>query len=747
VAASSDPGLDSTAAAQLLALERDLLSGLPAHLTLLGRAADGGSPLCGSQQLLGLLELPARLRPGELAAERRVRDTEIRSKLPERLPPPPGGDTTPDQGRAYGVDGGASHTDSNPSLNAPTPHHTRARDPRDATMVPGVQACMSRQVQGGFMAPSLGCRGAGQQSDKASVCLPIAEAHDPERPPLELKSSDVAAYLAVQQAVDYAAATTKLHHPETVEFWKSAPYLVNFMRGYRVKQALTAAYADEARRRKIGDLVQAPKNGLVHWRDVERYSRVPAANPRLRELKALALDSDQWRALWVPPTLAPYAVTGAFETAEQEQATKTLVFSGWRVVPGAVAALLGYEAERLSANKELNTPQARKRRNSKQLLALRYDKRSGRPQGATTFALVYPSSTLARSINPYALVADDEALPALSAVLAEARKTTRRLVRSLAHEARSSRPDPRWYWAAPMLLDAGNGVDVLKLTRGGEGLRSSWRSHTADTGLEHNLNLVRGVLEGRVPLGAQPHDLADVLARLAVGGPAVCALRALQRVAGNQHEPPATAAILGAARIGWGLRTLFNRSDATSIVRSRPRRQRSTAEHAYWRDVISYCCDGALQGVLDEYVALLAEELAQPGESPDHQLGRIASSAAAAMELQSLRVEIDDPEGEGKPYTTRTLSSKFAVAFGTSMAEDSASVHPEIVRQTFNSPFWPWVLVTTSVGQEGLDFHRYCHSIVHWNVPASPVELEQREGRVQRYKSHAIRRRPCTLPV
>lgn len=32
-------------------------------------------------------------------------------------------------------------------------------------------------------------------------------------------------------------------------------------------------------------------------------------------------------------------------------------------------------------------------------------------------------------------------------------------------------------------------------------------------------------------------------------------------------------------------------------------------------------------------------------------------------------------------------------------------LRPEEVRHAFNSPFWPHVLITTSVGQEGLDFH------------------------------------------
>jgi hypothetical protein len=29
---------------------------------------------------------------------------------------------------------------------------------------------------------------------------------------------------------------------------------------------------------------------------------------------------------------------------------------------------------------------------------------------------------------------------------------------------------------------------------------------------------------------------------------------------------------------------------------------------------------------------------------------------------------------------------------------------------------------------------------VHWNLPSNPVDLEQREGRVHRYKGHAVRK-------
>ena len=62
------------------------------------------------------------------------------------------------------------------------------------------------------------------------------------------------------------------------------------------------------------------------------------------------------------------------------------------------------------------------------------------------------------------------------------------------------------------------------------------------------------------------------------------------------------------------------------------------------------------------------------------------------------------------------------------------------LRRAFNSPFWPHMLCTTSIGQEGLDFHLWCSRIVHWDLPGDPVDFEQREGRIARYGSLAVRR-------
>ena len=89
--------------------------------------------------------------------------------------------------------------------------------------------------------------------------------------PVALESGDVAAYLAFQHAVN-AAAAGKLRHRDTVEYWKSAPYLVNFMHGYRVKQVLLEARA------QTGEAALRPVLGTrpahIDWTAVEKYQPV-----------------------------------------------------------------------------------------------------------------------------------------------------------------------------------------------------------------------------------------------------------------------------------------------------------------------------------------------------------------------------------------------------------------------------------------------------------------------------------------
>jgi hypothetical protein len=62
---------------------------------------------------------------------------------------------------------------------------------------------------------------------------------------------------------------------------------------------------------------------------------------------------------------------------------------------------------------------------------------------------------------------------------------------------------------------------------------------------------------------------------------------------------------------------------------------------------------------------------------------------------------------------------------------------PDIVLALFNSPFGPDVLVATDWLSEGVDLHRCCRHLIHYELDPSPVRTLQRNGRVRRVGSWA----------
>ena len=110
----------------------------------------------------------------------------------------------------------------------------------------------------------------------------------------------------------------------------------------------------------------------------------------------------------------------------------------------------------------------------------------------------------------------------------------------------------------------------------------------------------------------------------------------------------------------------------------------------------------------------------------------------ATYEIDTFEAFKKEVSGKDKFRDSRIkMRSHFAVCFSKSTDKGSGD-RKENLRNAFNSPLRPFVLASTSVGQEGLDFHNYCRKIMHWNLPCNPVDLEQREGRINRYKCLSI---------
>lgn len=193
-----------------------------------------------------------------------------------------------------------------------------------------------------------------------------------------------------------------------------------------------------------------------------------------------------------------------------------------------------------------------------------------------------------------------------------------------------------------------------------------------------------------------------------------------------------------AGHVTWAFRTLFNLPPSINLIRGHYQRR-----EPYWERVLDYCAEGCLQSVLDEYAHVLRESLGLIDAGPEKTAREIAAAMAGAIGLHAATSQVDHIKSgsSGIHIKPHRLRARYAMRFGEEKHDERGMrFRGDEVRQSFNSPFRPFVLATTSLGQEGLDFHPYCHAVVHWNLPSNPVDLEQREGRIHRYKGHAVRR-------
>lgn len=527
---------------------------------------------------------------------------------------------------------------------------------------------------------------------------------------LTVEPEDLREAVAISRVADVAGA------PGVIEYWKSAPYLMGFMRDYKLKERLKdmSVAPPQALLEAIAQAHDArfPRNLVEQWQPV------PLRNGRMRALSELVFRDGLAERLWIPPSL-PYH-------GPRQDLTKALVFSAWSMVPDAIAALLSYEAERRMGVGRDGHPYAH-RRSSR---PLQFRERDGRLAGLRALTIVYPSPALARAGDPLTVLREYGKARDAGELRARVADRLRHLAGEIATRICGEGATETWDWAGPAMLDRLAGNATGHWLEAADGFRAiggedAWDDHVA---------ALRKVAWKETLTGAAGHrEIVSHLTDVALGSPAICALRALHRIAPDlaQDDPRLLTA---AARVGMGFRTLFNQPEAQALLREE-------SEDFYWRAVLRYCANQDLQAVLDEYVHVLLEAegfLDLPG--PD-RVERIANVIEAALSLRPAQIDVDDLSvRNGSIHLDRfQMRGRFAVRLAPKAETENGESRTGLVRTAFNSPFRPFVLATTSIGQEGLDFHTYCHRVVHWNLPSNPVDMEQREGRVHRYKNHAVR--------
>ena len=212
-----------------------------------------------------------------------------------------------------------------------------------------------------------------------------------------------------------------------------------------------------------------------------------------------------------------------------------------------------------------------------------------------------------------------------------------------------------------------------------------------------------------------PSNALDVMTDIAIASPAVCAYRQ----SGNEED---------AQMVAKAIVSVFNKPESAAVIDLMYNKKN---DDDYYESVLDYCVVGNLQAVLDEYAHMTQTKI----------LGHTVTEAI----IGTSNLSIDTTDSLGMEEKKQLMRCHFAIPFIDKTVTDKSVARTTNIRKAFNSPFRPFLLSTTSIGQEGLDFHWYARKIVHWNLPSNPVDLEQREGRINRFKCLAIRRNVVKL--
>lgn len=549
--------------------------------------------------------------------------------------------------------------------------------------------------------------------------------------PVRVLEQDIASYLEARTLLDEIGAS--FHVP--IDYIKSAPYLMSFMRDYQLKRHVEKYFKEHPD--QLGKIKK--KTLWLEKKSFDQYQKIPNGNARLERVMEHVFEGRPELLLWMPPSKPYYEPSGVYKNTEGF--SKTLIFSSWEMVPRMAASLISYNAERLTVGKLAQNAGTRsahyfstgdKRYPSARLT---FSVSLGRPNGMTLFCLMYPSMFLANCYDPIQCLNNGLSLKEIERNIKSV--ISEKLSRYQAPE--SGQPDYRWYYLAPMLLDGPGYVTEWlnsdeKLAAYDDEEATSKKSKGFKTHIATLRELYYKQNYGRnITLGKKPDDLLDVLTDMAIASPAVCVLRTYRKYAAksrsvNSFMPSQIA------------RLFINRMNTVESTAAVELACGKKSDDAHWQNVLTYCKQGNLQAMFDEYVHLISNGI----DDSDDRLNKIHAIVADSMDFRTTPYEIDTFQDFSKRMTggkdaKPRIRSHFAAAFTKGDGKQKDADRKKSVRNAFNSPFRPFVLASTSIGQEGLDFHNYCRKIVHWNLPSNPIDLEQREGRINRFECLAIR--------
>lgn len=545
---------------------------------------------------------------------------------------------------------------------------------------------------------------------------------------LNITQGDIQSYIQGQELLNETGINQNLQ----TDYVKSCPFLMSFMEKYKVKDNIKKAFVNEDY-----DFSLLEKELLwINSADIEKYKELPDTNARLSLLKDIVFQQNAENLLWVPPCRPYYKLEGPYKNISNF--SKTLIFSAWEMVPRMISTLLSYELERKIYGNKYKYSDERK---IARRLEFRLNKKQ-EPNSMILFSLIYPSETLAALYNPIDCMNRNLSLAEVEKEIKE--KISEKLTKLKKYENTSTgnanEASNRWYYFAPMLMD--NNLKHAKAWLEALKNQDSNEEETEENRFSNYLTALENILNSDIALGKMPQDLVDYLCDVTLGSFAVCYYRACK-----QYNDVENSVLRNATDFTKEFMKNFNSPEFISVVDN----LYSNEGKSYLQNVLHYCKDGCFQGMLDEYIHLLQRN--NNGSFQRDLINNLSLLQTAHYEIDTMQAFENDVINTQRKLAAKrneeieklevrslkiNMRSHFAVCFSKT-ADKNEGERKENLRNAFNSPLRPFVLASTSIGQEGLDFHNYCRKIMHWNLPSNPIDLEQREGRINRYKCLAIR--------
>lgn len=492
---------------------------------------------------------------------------------------------------------------------------------------------------------------------------------------------------------EFLLLSKDVHKKELLAYWKSGAYLISYLQEYVLGKKL----------RRSSEIA----------RDRFLYTKLRGKRARNRKIEYVAKDvfknEEAYKYLWIPPLAPYYPGDGIYdpELIKRIKIKKGLIFSAWKFVPRQVAA-------ELSSIRNQNFPR-------------KFGKYQMKVTPVTWASFFFPSKKLAGCLSHDDFVQTGrydklrklvrgrllEIFKNCGITIREGKKTAKpwEILRHIEY----SDDDVSWR-------------ELVRLYK-----KPVYRSRQNDEVKAGQLIETRYLeyLTKQLPENLQVNKRTiDKLVGMAISSPAVAMLRALNTIVGSSilESKDYMDELRQICLIE--LRSFISRSTTVQCARAAYKRG------PYSHRVAEYFRSGNIQAVLDEFLFCVGGEINKKAVSPDE----------VKELLYKLRCVFQYHKSVLKPFKGRRarhwVNTHVAMVLGESQKE---GVSRDDLRIAFNSPFWPFILATTSIGQEGLDFHLYCKDIYHWNLPSNPVDFEQREGRLNRFNSLTIREAVMSL--